>query len=250
MSPIQIGRIGIIVSVLFLVILVVKAPARLVGHFIASDVLVMQGFSGTLWRGRAARSAVAVGHGYLHLGAVRWKLSAASLLSLSPKVSLRSRWGAQTISGQLIYRDQQSFDLEDVDASLSANILGQISPLAVKGDFLVQLSALEVRDGLPVSGQGRVVWQKAKWVSSQGAVPLGSYAVDFTQPEGQALTGEVLTISGPVNAQGQIELIGRRYSLDVLVSSDSGLDQQLQQAMSLMAKPVEDGYRIQMKSEF
>ncbi len=243
-------RIGIVVSVLFLVILVVKTPARLIGHFIASDVLVMQGFSGTLWRGRAARSAVAVGHGYLHLGAVRWKLSAASLLGLSPKVSLRSRWGAQTISGQLIYRDQQSFDLEDFDARLSANILGQISPLAVKGDFLIQLSALEVRDGLPVSGQGRVVWQDASWISSQGPVPLGSYAVDLAQAEDQPLTAEVVTISGPVNAQGQIELVGRSYSLDVLVSSDAGLDQQLQQAMSLMAEPVEDGFRIQMKSEF
>ena len=209
-------RIGIAVSVLFLLILVIKAPARLIGHFVASDVLVMRGFSGTVWRGRAARSSVAAGHGYLHLGAVRWKLSAASLLGLAPRVSLHSRWGAQTISGQVIYRDEQSFDLEDLEARVSANVLTKISPLAVKGNFLIQLSALELRDGLPVSGQGRVVWENAAWISAQGPVPLGSYAADFSQTEDQPLTGEVITISGPVDASGQFELRGRNYSVDVL----------------------------------
>lgn len=243
-------RIGIAVSVLFLLILVIKAPARLIGHFIAPDVVVMQGYSGTIWRGRAARSSVAVGHGYLHLGAVRWKLSALSLLSLSPKVSLRSRWGAQTISGEVTYRDEQSFDLEDLEAKLSANVLGQISPLAVKGNFLIQLSALKLRDGLPESGEGRVVWEKAAWVSAQGPVPLGSYAADFSQLEDQPLMGEVVTITGPVDASGQFELRGRNYSLDVLLSSDSGLGPQLQQSLSLLAQPVDDGYRIQLTSEF
>jgi general secretion pathway protein N len=249
-SPIRIGRIGIAVSVLLLLILVINAPARLIGYFVASDVLVIQGFSGTLWRGRAARSAVAVGHGYLHLGAVRWKLSAVSLLGLSPKVSLSSRWGAQTVSGQVIYRNEQSFDLADIEARLSANLLGQISPLAVKGDFLIQITALKVREGLPVSGRGRVVWENATWTSSQGPVPLGSYAVDFAQSQDQALVGEVVTIAGPVDASGQFELLGRSYSLGVLVTSETGLDVQLQESLSLLAQPLEDGYRIQLKSEF
>lgn len=247
MSPI---RIGITVSALLLLILVINAPARLIGHFVASDVLVMQGFSGTLWRGRAARAAVAVGHGYLHLGAVRWKLSAASLLGLSPKVTLRSRWGGQTVSGQIIYRNEQSFDLADIEARLSADLLGQISPLAVKGDFMIQLSTLKVREGLPVSGQGRVVWENATWTSSRGAVPLGSYAVDFMQRQDQTLAGEVVTISGPVDASGQLELLGRNYSIDVVVTSDAGLDAQLQESLALLAQPLEEGYRIQLKSEF
>ncbi|MFK8047662.1 MAG: type II secretion system protein N [Halioglobus sp.] len=243
-------RLGIAVSILFLLILIANAPARLIGHFVSSDLLVLQGFSGTVWRGKAARGSVAVGHGYLHLGAVRWKLSAASLLGLSPKISLRSRWGAQKVSGKIIYRDEQSFDFEDLEARLSAQVLSQFSPLAVKGNFVIQLSALELRDGLPTSGEGRIVWERAAWASGQGPVPLGSYAADFFQSEDQPLRGEVVTIAGPVDASGRFELAGRNYSIDVLVSSESGLDPQLQQSLSLLAQPVDKGYRIQLTSEF
>jgi hypothetical protein len=244
-------RMGLALSVLLLVLLIISAPARLLGLLVSSDVLVIQGFSGSLWRGAAARCVVRVGHGYLNLGNVRWHLEAMTLLTLSPTIDLESHWGAQAISGTITLRDVENIDIDiaDLDATISAQLLRQFAPLQVEGEISAVAEHLMIRSGRPDGGKGQIVWRNAAWLSSLGSIPLGSYAVDFEQPQGQLLSGEILTINGPVTAQGSVELEGRNYAVDVFVEADSGLDEQLQQAMSLFAQPVADGYRIELNGK-
>jgi hypothetical protein len=236
-----------------LLLLIISAPARLLGLLVPSDVLVMQGLDGSLWRGSAARCLVAAGHGYIHLGSVKWRLSPLSLLTLSPTVELESRWGKQQISGRITLRDAENFDVRELEASVSAQLLRQFAPFLIDGNFSVDLASLTFRDGLPYSGKGRVLWRDAAWLSPQGPRALGDYALDFEQPEELALVGEIVTITGPVGASGDIQLAGRSYTVDILLRSASGLDTQLQHAVSLFAQPVEgpDGvaYRIQLSGE-
>jgi hypothetical protein len=42
----------------------------------------------------------------------------------------------------------------------------------------------------------------------------------------------------------------RSYDVDITVRSEGGLDERLQQALSLVARPVEQGYRIKLDGEF
>ena len=244
---------GLVLFCLLLLCLVVSAPARLLGLLVPADVLVMQGLSGSLWRGSAARCLVAAGHGYIHLGSVTWRLLPLSLLTLSPTVDLKSRWGKQQISGRITLRDGENFAVHELEASVSAQLLRQFAPFLIDGHFSVNLASLIVRDGLPYSGKGRVLWQDAAWLSPRGPRALGSYALDFEQLEDQALAGEIVTITGPVDASGDIQLAGRSYAVDIFLRGGSGLDTQLQQAVSLFAQPVDgsDGlaYRIQLNGE-
>ena len=107
-----------------------------------------------------------------------------------------------------------------------------------------------MRAGVPYSGAGRLVWQDGGWESTRGAQPLGSYALDFEQAPGEELLAEVLTLSGPVEAGGLVQLDGRQYAVDVLVSSDFSLDAELEQALSLVAVPGPQGYRVKLEGEF
>lgn len=237
---------GIALLLVLLILLFVSAPARLLGSLVSSDVLVMQGFSGSLWRGAAARCVVRAGHGYLNLGSVKWRLKPMSLLTLSPTIDLESAWGAQNISGIITLRDLDNIDIDidDLDATISAQLLRQFAPLQVEGEFVAVVEHLSIRSGMPDAGKGQIVWRYAAWLSSIGSIPLGSYAMNFEQSQGEALSGEILTIDGPVQARGNIELKDRDYAVDVFVESDPELDQQVQQAMSLFAQPVADGHRI------
>ncbi|MEH6570821.1 MAG: type II secretion system protein N [Halioglobus sp.] len=239
-------RTGIALFVILLVLLTVSAPARLLGQLVSSDVLVIHGFSGSLWRGAAAQCLVRVGHGYLNLGNVKWHLEPMTLLTLSPTIALESHWGAQNISGVLTLRDVEEIDIDiaDLDATISAQLLRQYAPLQVEGDIALRAEHVNIRSGMPNSSKGQIVWRNAAWLSSLGSIPLGSYAVDFSQPQDEALIGEIVTISGAVAARGSIELRERDYAVDVFVEADSGLDDQLRQAMSLFAQPEADGYRI------
>jgi general secretion pathway protein N len=239
-------RLGIALFLLLLVLLIISAPARLLGSLVSSDVLLIQNFSGSLWRGAAARCVVKVGHGYLNLGSVKWRLKPMTLLTLSPTIDLESQWGDQEISGIITLRDVENIDIDiaDLSATVSSQLLRQFAPLQVEGEFAAVVEHLTIRSGMPYAGKGQIVWRDAAWLSSVGSILLGSYAMNFEQPSGEALSGEILTIDGPVKARGGLELKGRDYAVDVFVEAGPGVDQQVQHAISLFARPVADGHRI------
>lgn len=230
--------------------LLVNAPARLLARVLPQDQIIMQGFEGTLWRGSATRALIRLPAGFLHLGTVQWSLAPLSLLTLKPRVSLRSDWGSQNLEADLILKGTRDLVVQDLEARVDADLLRQFAPVALSGFFSTQLQQLELRDGLPYSASGRVVWENGAWMSPRGTVPLGSYALDVEQLPGETLIGTVVTLSGPLEARGGLQLEGRRYQLDILASGGESLDDQLKQALSLLAKPTPDGYRIALDGEF
>ncbi|RLA45312.1 MAG: type II secretion system protein N [Gammaproteobacteria bacterium] len=238
-----------VVLVLLCISLVVSAPARLLNLLLPADQVLMQGFGGTLWRGNASRTLVRAGPGYLHLGAVRWSLDPRSLLLLAPRLTLSSVWGSQVISGDLVLRGPQELDLYEFEAVVAADLLRQFVPVALTGTLSAQLDNLQLRNGLPHSGAGRLVWQNGGWESPGGSLPLGTYALDFHQVAEEILRGEVVTVAGPVAATGTVELHDRNYRVDILVSSQVAMDAQLQQALSLIAVVEPGGYRIVFDGE-
>lgn len=236
--------------VLFLVTLLVNAPARLLSWVLPAEQVVMQGFAGTVWNGSASRCMIELPVGFLHLGSVQWSLDPWSLLTLAPRVVVQSKWGQQTAAGALQLRGSQDLLVEDFEGRVGADLLRQFAPLAVGGSFNAQLAVLELRGGLPYRAQGRLVWQQASWLSPRGPVALGSYALDVEQPEGEALVGEVITLNGPLEAKGGVRLEGRRYELDLLAGGDAALNAELKNALALLAEPGPEGYRIALEGEF
>ena len=239
----------VVLVLVLLCSLLASAPARMLSLVLPGEQVLMSGLAGTLWQGSASRCLLRLPQGYLHLGAVKWSLQPLSLLTLAPRLTLSSEWGSQSISGELALRGSRDIDIVELDGRIDADLLRQFAPVALAGSFFLQLARLQMRDGLPYGGEGRVVWQDGSWQSPRGPVQLGTYALDFNQPPGEALLGEVLTLAGPLEAEGRLQLEGRKYSLDILVSSPERLDEQLQQALSLMAAPEAGGFRIALAGD-
>ena len=238
---------GLILALLLLVALVVTAPARLLALVLPADRVVMQGFNGTLWRGSASRTLVEIGPGYLQLGSVDWSLAPLSLLTFRPRLDLSSEWGRQRLEASLVLRGDADFSAHDVSANLPAELVRHYLPVVLKGELSLQFSHLQVRDGLPYEALGRIVWQNAAWLSPSGVRPLGSYAVELEQAAGGDLDGQVVTLAGPVEASGSVQLSGSEYRIDVLLGSDEPLDKQLSQALSLVAVQEAGGYRVALQ---
>lgn len=241
---------GVLLGLVLFISLLSTAPARLLSVILPQGQVQLLGYSGTVWDGSASRAVVRLGSGYMHLGAVQWSLQPLSLLLLAPRLSLNSKWGQQLISGELVLRGDQDMDLHNFSASVAADLVRQYAPVALRGNFNAQFSQLQLREGLPYSAAGRLVWQGAAWDAPGGQMPLGDYAVEIQQAPGEALSGEVLTLSGPLEAVGGIQLQGREYQVDILLNSDVRMDAQLQQALSLMAAPESGGYRVKLNGQF
>lgn len=240
-------RTGLAATLVLLLLLLAMAPARLLSVVLPGDQLSLQGVSGSLWRGSSSRAMLRAGRGYLHLGAVEWRLSPFSLLLFSPRIELQSSWGSQRLNAELVYRGSDSLDLFDVDLEIPAALVREFIPLELAGSFSLQASQLSIRDGLPVDGEGRLVWQFAGWISPDGPRSLGTYAVDFSQANGGGLTGQVITLSGELDAQGTLGLAGRDYDVDVLLSGPGLADGQLRQALQLVAAPEGDNFRVKLR---
>jgi general secretion pathway protein N len=235
-----------VLVVLFVLGLLISAPASMIAMLLPADTVRMVGVSGSVWRGSAARVMLNTPGGYLHFGAVNWRLFASSLLLFSPRATIHSRWGDQLVTATIRLRGSADFDLKDFDAQVSARLLQQFAPVTLGGRFFLQASELQIRKGYPVSATGRAQWRDATWTSDQGPSSLGDYALDIDQLPGQGLRGEIVTLSGPVNASGTVILENHNYSLNILLGSESNLGPQLRQALSLIAQPVGQKFRVEL----
>lgn len=238
---------GLIAVVILLVALIANAPARLLILAIPASQIQLEGVSGTLWRGQVGRCRLALANGVFELGAVQWRLKPWSLLLLSPEVQLSSAWGRQQFDGELTISGAQDVTAREVNASFDASVLTALFPLAVDGAVSLQLAELDIRQGLPHSARGRIVWQQGRWLSPQGAKMLGSYALEMDSPDsGEGISGQVVTLAGPLQAKGRVELIARDYAVDIELHHEQGFEAQLANMLALMAEPVGDGYRVRM----
>ena len=235
---------------LLLLILLITAPARLVGYWLPDQQLSVQGFSGSLWRGQASRAAVAVPGGWLQLGEIEWRLSPWSLLWLSPHVELKARWGRQLIDASIIVSPAGTIELEQTSVTFSAGLIQQWLPVQLGGVINLLVPNMELAQGRPISGEGRLVWQHASWTGNSGSQLLGDYVIEFKVQADRQFSGVISTLAGPVQATGTVSLQGRNYTVDVQLESEQGFNREIANALQLMAAPIENGYQLKFSSEF
>ena len=243
-------RLSAAFSGVLLMILLISAPARLLDVFLPADQVSLQAYNGTLWQGSAGSASLAVAGGWLQLGALEWRLSPWSLLLLSPRIQFESRWGGQMAVTDVQISPSGNLQFRDSSLSFSAALVKQWLPVALDGTLELLLVEMQVSDGMPLAGQGRLVWRDALWIGNRGRQALGDYVLAFTVEGEQQVRGTVTTLSGPVKVEGSFEMQGRSYSVDATLRAEQGFDAELASALQLLAAPVDGGYQLTFSSEF
>lgn len=241
-----IWRIAVMVTVLFLCVALVKAPARLLGLVLPAQQVVLQGFSGSIWNGSVDSAAVAVAGGFMQLGAVHWKLAPWSLLLLAPRADVETRWGRQTLVADVSFSADGSLRLRDASVNVPARLIRQWLPVLLQGSLNLLTEDLSLQNLRLEAGSGRLVWRDARWIGASSSQDLGNYVVEFEVTGEQQVVGKLSTLSGPVEASGEITLQEQQYTVDVELRSESEISPELGSALELLAEPVESGYRVKL----
>lgn len=239
--------LGIPLLLFFLGLIV---PARLIPNFINSQTLQLSAMSGTVRDGLASRARLQTPGGYFHLGELKWSLAPISVFALAPKLMLSSVWGDQR--GHATVRlARETIRVSELDMSLDAALLKQALPVELQGRLNLLFD--EILLAAPHSmlrADGRLVWQGAAWESPGGLRVLGSYAATFSSPAQERINVEIVTLSGPVRATGTVSLDHQRYAVDLYLESEGQIfDPDLGQALSLIASPEENGYRLRLNGD-
>ena len=228
--------------VLFLFLLLMTIPARIIGSVLPSQ-LALDGISGTLWQGQAARARFKLPQGDFVLGRITWQLNPFSLLLFKPTVQLETRWGGQRFVGELIVRGRESFDMNQVSAQVDVALARRFAPLYIGGSLRAEIGSLRVTDQRLHSMQGRLTWQNAAWTANSGDVALGTYVLDINGQSGE-VTGEVVTLSGELAVAGNVSLTDRRYKVALNLAGPATNNQGLRDALVIMAVPNGRGFDV------
>ncbi len=233
---------------LFFVVLLANAPARLLPRLLGDTPLQLEGLGGSVWQGSASRALLLTSAGPLQLGQLEWRLSPASLLTLAPTIAVESHWGDQNARAEVTIHGGDDLSLRDVDVTVDAALIQQLVPVAMEGRLTLTARHIRVTGGRPVQAEGRLVWEQGMWNAPRARLPLGSYVLEFSRAAGsEPLNGEVLTLAGPVQAQGTARLDDNSYALDLRIRGDEvALDPVLIEALSLMARPDGRAFHLQL----
>ena len=241
---------GSALALLFLLLLAVKAPAHLLGYVLDEDQVRLSGFSGTVWDGSASSAALATDQGWLQLGQLHWSLSELYMLLLSPTADIRAQWGQQQLAANVQLKPSGDIRVVGLDTRFSAALVKRWMPVNLRGELNLFMDRLILSDGMPISGSGRLVWRQAFWRGNLGSQPLGDYVLQFDITAPMQGSATVSTLSGPLKVEGGLTVNGRQYAVDARLSSRERLDQELANALALLAAPVDGGYLLKFNSEF
>lgn len=239
--------LGIPLLVFFLGLAV---PARLLAYFVNGQALQLSAVSGTVRDGVAARALLQTPGGYFHLGELKWSLEPLSIFSLVPKVALSSAWGDQR-AAMTVGIGRETLRVSALDMNVNAALLKQALPVELQGRLSLLFDELLVAPPHSLlRADGRLVWQGAAWASPSGVRVLGNYAATFSSPALQRINVQIETLSGPVVATGTVSVDDQRYAVDLyLESQGQAFDPELGRALSLIASPEENGYRLRLDGD-
>lgn len=230
--------------VVFMLLVVAYLPARLI-TWVLPPSISLEGVSGTLWSGSASRAAVIVDRGVIMLGQLDWQWRPFALFTADFAADVTSTWGSQTFVGQISTNWRGELSIHESSLVVDVDWIRNLLPLYVQGRLQADFKRLEFRDRQLQAADGRIVWSNAAWAARAGSLPLGSYVVEVAGV-GSVIDGRVLTLSGGLQAGGELALENDKYRVDVHLSGPALSNEGLRQSIALFAVPDGPNYRIQL----
>ncbi|MBI3903322.1 MAG: type II secretion system protein N [Nitrosomonadales bacterium] len=190
----------------YLLALLATAPASLLDAALqraSQNHLALANAAGTIWNGSATLSLRQQNERLVALQALRWEISAASLLNGKMLVRLQVE-GQSAVTEATLTPGQ--IELQHVQLQLPAHVLDEASPLLKPAQFRGQLHIQSEHLAFSpngVEGNAVVDWQQASSALSSIA-PLGNYHLALNGT-GKRIAIALATTSGILMLDGQGE---------------------------------------------
>lgn len=240
-----------VVSLLFFIVLL--APAGLLVGGLQQQLpgLKVSSVSGTVWRGEAYGLSWGSPRRGIALTTLKWRARAWSLLALSPAADIEGQLEEQQYSARLSLPLGHDLRLENLRAELPLAALAVNSPVPLSGRVSAEVARLTIDDDRIAELSGRVVLHDLVIEGQQRPLPLGSFAAELDQRDGE-LVAKLFDLGGPGKLEGELRLgLDGEYRTDSVIALASDSDESLRNWLPLLGEPTaDDRYRLVQRGRF
>lgn len=196
--------IGILATLAFVAILVVRLPASWLSGFLPANVSCVE-IGGTLWNGSCS-GLVAQGTKY---GDVAWQLRAAPLLRAHVAGHVDVQHPTGTLSTDVDATTGGDIEMHDLvaDLAIDPSNMTQVPP-DLRGRVHAQLARLRLEKKMVAAVEGQVDLLELRRLESQPAA-LGDYTLHFPSKRSPPRNGEIVGDFDSVSGPWQIEAVLR-----------------------------------------
>jgi len=246
----NLGRIAGLVTlglVVYLLTLVLAAPAARVIEWVEPGGATIEGASGRIWAGHAQRVRID-GMG-LPLTDVRWDVQAWRLVTGELGSVIEAE--AVGLDGRGYVGLGAGGTIRVADLTVRGPVAGLLEklpyPVAASGSLLARLESGSVVAGVPRGLRGRAVWSEAR-VQAPLAIRLGEVVADI-EPEGEGQVIDVRARGGEVTVDGRISLeADGRYQIEMALTPTESAGGRVRDTLTLVARPDEQGRYVVRQS--
>lgn len=181
----------VVAVIVILVVAFFRMPASVVGVLLTeaesrqllppdTPKVSLADFDGTLWRGRAGKSAVLIDGVRVDLGEVNWTLGKVSLLRGAPLVDFTTRSTEIHLKGTVSVDKNSRVAIRGVEGRAPVSVLEPWMPLLVTGDIAFFIDSAVFVANRPESLNGLINLEYIDWVGADYNMPLGSYMAEVS----------------------------------------------------------------------
>lgn len=201
--------------------------------------VTLQGLSGTLWSGQAARLRVA----NLNLGRLKWELLPLSMFTGKLGVDLQTNGPDSRIEGRAKAGLNQTLYLNKLQGKLPAQALMPLFygfPVAIAGHITADIKHAEIKPGKRIDVEGNMVWHDAALTAPQ-AVTLGDLLVAM-RPDKDGTKLLLSDRGGPLILEGTVEVKHTgQYKANVYLGSRDKNQTPLSNGLKMLGRPNPQG---------
>ncbi len=229
-------------SVVFVITLVARLPARIVSALLPADV-ACNAPAGTVWTGSCGQLRA----GSVTIAGVSWELKPAAVLHLQLAADLASQDPAAL--GHAQARLAPGGDVQITALAAMLTLPGELGalPAGASGNLQLAIDSARIQGGHLVAAQGTITLRQLQIANP--AADLGSFELQLAAPNpggaiDGAIVGQLRDLDGPLSVIGVLQLTpAGSYDLEgsVAPKPDSGAD--LTQVLQMLGPADAQGRR-------
>jgi general secretion pathway protein N len=191
--------------IFFLYFVVTRLPAVWGAYALSrTGAVAMNGVSGTLWSGSASLVSVKVKEVDYSLGTLSWKLEPLSLLTLKPCVLVATQMDNQQFDGHVCFKGKSVIEIRDASLSFPAALVQPLLPLAIDGQFSLNLEKLEIGNSRLQHIRGKATWMEGKIYNGANWMALGGLGADLVDDGKNGLSAHIFDVNSPL----KLDMVG------------------------------------------